>query len=202
MSPVHLGRHRILAFVLHRGVSGHAAVDGFGVVEGSVSTLRLGRRIDRDPLALARTVERCVRRFAPSLVVFSFERSARPVSCDLLAEAEALLRARGVPTVRRSASAARRLLLGDQPNAKHFALATLVVEAFAPELDVRLPRTSKDREHTRPMWGAVALAVQELVHQAPRAAVALLRPNSRISARFLLRASQCDHRLHPPYDPP
>lgn len=201
MSSIPKGRHRILAFVLHRGVSGRAAVDGFGVVERSATTLRLGRRIDQDPLALARTVERSVRRFSPSVVVFSFERNSQPVSLGLLAEAEAVLRARGIATVRRSVTSARKLLLGLESRSRYFALARLIVESFAPELRGRLPTSSRVQLHTRPLWSAVALAVQELALRSPRAAFALLRPHAPVSPLFLERARQCDHRLHPPYEP-
>lgn len=196
MNPVHPGRVRVLALVLRRGVSGMAVLDGFGLAEHSARTVRLGRRLDRDPLALARTVERAARRFCPTLAVLALD-AREAASAPLLDEAEALLRARGVRTLRRSTASARMLLLGRRRGRIRFEVPRLLAEACVPELRARLPKDAAHEAHVRPLWNAVALALQELVHHDPRGAAALLRPCVTFAPAFYARLRARELHLHP-----
>lgn len=185
-------RHRILAFVLHPGVAGSAALDGFGLLPNSVST----HRIARSSQGLGAILDRAIRQADPTHVVLGVSRWSTLDHLKLNRAAELHVRAMGLPVVRRALAESEAILGASRRKGQRFELAERIAKNFFPELRSKLPRFPESESHLRPVWHAVLLALHELTRRAPRAAAALVRPNTDLGS-FSEYLARCDHRRHP-----
>lgn len=159
---------RILALQLHAGMSGAAALDGFGLTPGSWKTSRVATRSTD---ALTRYLRWLVRRFRPSVVVLGISRRVAAADRKLRRLACEVLQALRVRVVMRHVREAYALLRGRIRGTHREELATTIVEGFLPELvgSASLKRI-RDR---RSAWHAIAVGLVELVHRFPLSAAAL-----------------------------
>jgi hypothetical protein len=184
-------RHRILAIVLHPGVAGSAALDGFGLVPGSASTHRIARAREGVTTILTRAVASA----RPTHVVLGVSKRCALEDLVLTRQAMLALRAMGVPVVRRSIAAGEEVFGIPQHKGKRFHLGHAIVRNFFPHLRSRLPASSARESHLRPLWHAVLIALHELTRRAPRAAAALLVPGADLTP-YLKYLAQCDRRRY------
>lgn len=159
---------RVLALQLHAGMSGFAALDGFGLTPGSWKTSRVATR---SPQALARHLRALIRRFHPSVVVLGVSRRAEAVDLRLRRLACAVMRSLRVAVIVRHVREAYALLRGRIRGTHREELATTIVDGFLPELiGAASLRGVRDR---RSAWHAIAVALVELVRRHPLSAAAL-----------------------------
>lgn len=173
MSAPFVPASRILALQLHAGMSGSAALDGFGLAPGSWRTSRVATR---SADTLARYLRSLIRRFRPSVVVLGVSRRAAAVDTRLRRLACNLLRSLGVPVVVRHVREAYALLRGRIRGTHREELATTIVEGFLPEL-VGRARLKRIRDR-RSAWHAIAVALVELIRRHPLSAAALATPRA------------------------
>ena len=178
---------RVLAVVPTPRFSGHAVIDGWGLVPGSFATWKLGSLTTDE--ARSRSFDRrlleSLERHRPTILVLGIPRQDDLRSRALREIASRLAARCGVIAIERSVSDARRLLLGCQRGSGDDALAACVTNGFFPALErFRAPRQTIQRKYRRHAFEAVALAVRELVERAPLSAAALAKDEAFAMGRF------------------
>lgn len=168
---------RVLSFIFHASYSGRIALDGFGIVEKSFLTSRLGLESSAEQLpVLTRLLHRSIKRFHPAIVVLGVSRFDTPASRVLRVQAKKVLKALHVPVVTRSISKGYALLRDRVRGTGRYELARAIVEGFLPELRPELLHTRASERRMRNLWHVIAIALRELVVRSPRAAAALAQP--------------------------
>lgn len=171
------GSSRVLVVVPHPRYTGVLALDGMGIVPGSLVTwdMRAVRAERHLVLELAERVGQAIQHTRPAVVVLGAPAHERPDAARLRAALERELARRGVQAQPPASSETAQVLFAgcrDLGEARDRLLSWFVL----PELERRARSGSSGDWYWRNVWHAAAIAVAVLIERRPLAAAALARP--------------------------
>jgi hypothetical protein len=188
---------RVLALVVAPRFSGAAVVDGFGLADFASWNHNAHLTLDEKARALAERAARLARLHRPGRIVLGIPLREDYRGRLMRAEVRRSLGRFGVAFSERPVAEARRLVLGRTRGRGANALHAVVVRGFFPELADRVRRTREAGAYWRHAFDATAVAVEELVEIAPRAAAALAQPEAFASDAFAHAIAASDARKYP-----
>lgn len=188
---------RVLALVVAPRFSGAAVVDGFGLADFRSWNLKGHLTLDEKARALAARAARLVRLHRPGRIVLGVPLREDSRGGLMRAEVRRALSRFGVALSERPVAEARRLVIGRARGSGANALHSAVVRGFFPELADRVRRTREAGAYWRHAFDACAVAVEELVGVAPRAAAALALPEAFASDALARAIAESDARKYP-----